>query len=337
MNLWSDSMITLNLFSGQKLLIGIIVLLFLVNLGCIIYLVIRERKKDEEEIGDIIDSLSKAKPRQIENASTPKIEKEEVEAVEEVNNSKLEIDKVLEKMQRDLETTPEDVVASFEKEQEEKSIISYQELVDSLKKPEPDVSDVAQTFTSDLKNNLYDSIEEEKKKIKEETKKVHPKDEFEEIDFAQKEWKKESPPEKKEEKKSLKELEVFDFLQDEPREEAEIDVIDIDEETMQIPKEVVEMHKPAKEEKLPSTKKKFQNTDFISPIYGKLDEKEMDYPTVPQFSRTNTLEELLEEPRTRRSRVEEDFSDTLDVSPLHSEMKKNDEFLQNLKDFRGSL
>ncbi len=328
----------LNLFSGHTLLIGIILFLFLINLGCIIYLVIRERKKDEEEIGEIITSLANAKPREIEENATAKIEKEEVESVEEVNKPKLEIDKVLEKMQKDLETTPEDAVASFEKEQEEKSIISYQELVDSLKKPEQSSFDVAQSFTKDLTDNLYDSIEEEKKNIKEEkVKKLEPKEDFEEIDFSKEPWHKGNYLEEKEKKASIKAIDTFDFIADDPREETEIDVIDIDEETVQIPREAIETQEREKKVEQIPEKKKFQNTDFISPIYGKLDEKEMDYPTVPQFSRTDTLEELLEEPRRRRSRLEDSFSDTLDVSPLHSEIEKNDEFLQNLKDFRGSL
>lgn len=328
---------TLNLFAGHTLLIGIILFLFLINLGCIVYLVIRERKKDEEEIGEIITSLANAKPRDTEEKEISKIEKEEVESMEDVNKPKLEIDKVLEKMQKDLETTPEDAVASFEKEQEEKSIISYQELVDSLKKPEPSPVDVAQSFTKDLKESLYDSIEEEKKSIKEEQKVVHANDDFEEIDFSKEHWHKGNYLEEKEKKTAVKAIDTFDFIVDDPKEEAEIDVIDIEEETMQIPREALEVHQNEKREESIPKKKKFQNTDFISPIYGKLDEREMDYPTVPPFSRTDTLEELLEKPRMRRSKMEDSFSDTLDVSPLHSEIEKNDEFLQNLKDFRGNL
>ena len=267
----------------------------------------------------------------------PEIEKEEVENMEEGNKARLEIDKVLEKMQKDLETTPEDAVASFEKEQEEKSIISYQELVDSFKKPDESSADVVQTFTSELKESLYDSIEEEKRKQKEESvRNTKPKEDFEEIDFSKEQWHKGNYLEEKEKKNAVRAIETFDFMADEPIEEAEIDVIDI-EETMELPKEAFDIHQNEKKENRIPEKKKFQNTDFISPIYGKLDEKEMDYPTVRQFSRTNTLEELLEEPRKRRSKGEDSFSDTLDVSPLHSEIEKNDEFLQNLKDFRESL
>ena len=40
---------------------------------------------------------------------------------------------MLEKMQEDLDKKPEDVVTNFENEQEEKAIISYQELLDSIK------------------------------------------------------------------------------------------------------------------------------------------------------------------------------------------------------------
>ena len=46
---------------------------------------------------------------------------------------------MLEKMQEDLDKKPEDVVTTFENEQEEKAIISYQELVDSIKEKSPKV------------------------------------------------------------------------------------------------------------------------------------------------------------------------------------------------------
>jgi hypothetical protein len=264
----------LTLFPSNKLLLGIILLIFLINLGCIIYLILKERKKDEEEIDDILISLAKAKPRNTKTIEENE-KKEEVEVVEAVNKPKLEIDKVLEKMQKDLEATTSNEVENFERDQEEKSIISYQELVNSMKKQEPIVEEV--------KNMLGESLNED--------------------DFTG-----ESKVE---------------------AEEPVIDVIDIDE-TVQMPKISKKEKSNEKEDK------KFKKTDFISPIYGKLDEIEMDYPTVPQFSKLDELEELLEEQVPKRSRKSLD-EETLDVSPLHNEIEKNDEFLRTLKDFRGNL
>lgn len=50
---------------------------------------------------------------------------------EEDNNS--ELGSIIDKMQKDMEVRPEQVVANFEQEQEENAIISYQELVNCVK------------------------------------------------------------------------------------------------------------------------------------------------------------------------------------------------------------
>ena len=313
-------MITLNLFAGHEWLLGIILLLFLINFVCILYLVRKERKNDEAEIGEIITSLSNAKPRETVEQRGEELEKEEVEMVEEVNKPRLEIDKVLEKMEQDLLSTPEDAVASFEQEQEEKSIISYQELINSFKKSDSVVSEAKEMLKTDYKEEKETKIEEKSKEILS----SDFKDTYEEIDF-----KEEQPQAFKTDfkEKMQEEMKVGDV--------SKIDVIDIDEEE-NASKIDVSKSRTIKEEN-PREKKKFQNTDFISPIYGKLDEKEMDYPTVPHFSRTEAIEELLEDADNKRSITKEGFGETLDVSPLHSEIQESDEFLKTLKDFRESL
>lgn len=313
-------MMTLNLFAGHEWLLGIILLLFVINFVCILYLVRKERKKDEAEIGEIITSLSSAKPREILERRDEEIEKEEVEMVEEVNKPKLEIDKVLEKMEKDLLATPEDAVASFEQEQEEKSIISYQELINSFKKSDSVVSEAKEMLKTDYK-------EEHPKKIEEKSKEMLSsdfKDTYEEIDL-------------KEEQPQAVQTNFKEEMQKEIKGEdtSKIDVIDIEEEESS---SKIDASKLGREkEEISREKKKFQNTDFISPIYGKLDEKEMDYPTVPHFSRTEAIEELLEDVDTKKSIAKEGFGETLDVSPLHSEIQESDEFLKTLKDFRGNL
>lgn len=251
-------MFILNAFLDHKLLFGAIMFIILINLGCILYLVIKERKKDREEIEDLVTSISSAKPREIEEV------KEEVP----VNKGALEIEKVLEKMQKDLEATPEEVVNNFEKEQEEKSIISYQELVSSLKKDEPVKEEIIETLKQDMKDDI-DVIDIEDEIV---VKKVEPKEEIEE-----------------------NKNEVY--------------------------------------------QKKFKNTDFISPIFGKIDSiKDTDYPTVPQFSREEKLEELLEDVPIKMTRtMKNNLEETLDIEPLQEEIRKNDEFLRSLKNFRSNL
>lgn len=251
-------MFILNAFLDHKLLFGAIMFIILINLGCILYLVIKERRKDREEIEDLVTSISSAKPR----------EKEEVKEEVPVNKGALEIEKVLEKMQKDLEATPEEVVNNFEKEQEEKSIISYQELVSSLKKDEPVKEEIIETLKQDMKDDI-DVIDIEDEIV---VKKVEPKEEIEE-----------------------NKNEVY--------------------------------------------QKKFKNTDFISPIFGKIDSiKDTDYPTVPQFSREEKLEELLEDVPIKMTRtMKNNLEETLDIEPLQEEIRKNDEFLRSLKNFRSNL
>lgn len=70
-----------------------------------------------------------------------KIKDEYIEIEKQVNmqqndvedNKPSELDSILDKMQKDMEVKPEQVVANFEAEQEKNAIISYQELVDCVK------------------------------------------------------------------------------------------------------------------------------------------------------------------------------------------------------------
>ena len=64
----------------------------------------------------------------------------ELEKIEEAPQSS-ELEDILKKMQEDIDLKPEDVVKKFEEEQEEKAIISYQELVDNVKSGKIEVID----------------------------------------------------------------------------------------------------------------------------------------------------------------------------------------------------
>lgn len=195
----------LNILSNQTAIFSILFIMLFINFGCIIFLVLKEKQDDQLEINDLLENNE---DRLIKN----KIEElEEIEAVQDkqLEENKREVEEMLMKMQKDLEATPEEVVNTFENEQEEKSIISYQELLDSVNKKQ-------EIKTTPIK------IEEEK--------------------------------------------------------------IDIEE----------------------NEEKEFKGTEFISPIFGRMDNKKH-YSTI--------------------TKEEKD----VDVS------RKNDDFLQALKDFRKSL
>jgi len=72
------------------------------------------------------------------NAKKRKALKEELYEIENTNSSSdeesnSELGSIIDKMQKDMEVKPEQVVANFEQEQEENAIISYQELVNCVK------------------------------------------------------------------------------------------------------------------------------------------------------------------------------------------------------------
>ena len=274
----------LNELIQNKALFFSIISVLVATIAFVGYLIYRERKRDQEEIDEIMSSLVAPKRKAI----TEEIEedKEEMEAVQEVkvekeepvmeskNDSSLDIEAMLEQMQKDLNAKAEDVVATFEQEQEENSIISYQELVRSLK-----------------------------------GEKVVP-------------TKVEPLVEVKKEEQHTEQLSM-DTIMEESKSEP----------------------------------KRFKNTEFISPVYGKMDEH-LEYPTVPQFRKNDReIEKELEtyEGNTESSLVNKNIDDflgdfdfennievnsleqTLNMKPLSEEIKKNDEFLQALKDFRKNL
>lgn len=238
-----NMLLNLNINNELILILACSILLIIVLL--FVFRMISSRKKEEKEIDNIISNMVQER-------------KEGKEQVEEVDDKTKELEDVLEKMQKDLEAKPIDVVANFEREQEEKAIISYTELVKTLKKG---------------------PSEEEK---------------------------------------------TLDILVDEIKEAAS--------------------NNESKEDK------KFKNTDFISPVYGKMEEH-LEYPKVNSFKQDDEIGEYLEDFDKKISDYKlddylEEFNSnieintleqTLDMEPISNEIKKNEDFLKALKEFRENL
>ena len=159
-------------------------------------------------------------------------------------------------MQEDVNKTKVDEVKSFEEEQEEKAIISYQELLKAVKR---DVDDVTKV----------EIPSEEKPVVVEEEAKV----------------------------------------QIMPEEVVEKSVSTPVVETM----EEKETRKPSK----------FQNSEFISPIYGRVN-NDVKYPKIPAFREK-------QEPINH----EDDLEKTIVFDAIKND--DNDEFLKALKEFRNNL
>jgi len=202
------------------IILGSSVLLNIVFLITIIILILKNRKP-------VLDT--------IENTEEIKVTK--VNSVEDSTA----FDEIIEAMQKDLDSKVEDAVEMFEQEQEEKAIISYQELLNA-------------------KNKNEENFEK------------------------------------------LEKLEI-------PKEED----LEVHEE-IEIP-----IEKPKATPVLATTEKKFTNSEFVSPVFGKMDrnvnlkvETEEDYDNF-------------------------DLEKTLNIEPLTEEIKKNNEFLNALKEFRKNL
>ena len=103
-------------------------------------------------------NLKKRKKIKDELVEIEKYVNEEPKPMIEEKNS--ELDSILDKMQKDMNVKPEQVVANFEAEQEKNAIISYQELVDCVKnnkiqviEDEESSIDFVQALESDLKDD----------------------------------------------------------------------------------------------------------------------------------------------------------------------------------------
>lgn len=205
----------------------------------------------------LILANNERKRRKIKNdfIEAEKVE-EELTKVEE-NSVSNALEDILKKMQEDIDVKPEDVVKKFEEEQEEKAIISYQELVDNVKAGKIEVID----------------------------------DEESEVDFVEN---------------------LVTDVTTEPIMEVSKDDSPI---TPQMLKDVIENISSSSIKEEP---KKFKKSDFISPIYGIIDEK-LEYPTVKKN------ENIL------------DIMNTRDYNKLTEEIERQEEFLNALKEFRKNL
>ena len=181
----------------------------------------------------------------------------ELEKIEETPQSN-ELENILKKMQEDMDLKPEDVVKKFEEEQEEKAIISYQELVDNVKLGKIEVIDDEESDTNFVENlNIEDSAEP-----------------------------------------------IITTIQDEA--------------SFVTPEMVKEAIQNISASSIKEEPKKFKNSEFISPIYGVMDSN-LEYPTVKK------TENIL------------DIMNTKDYNELTEEIKKQEDFLNTLIEFRNNL
>ena len=151
----------INSFVHSELFFYVLIILFVVVLaifGVVVYIECRklkiieaqqdiERLKKKENAPIEMESPKKEEPIEpnVQQQINSQIEDDEIEILEEKpkeqeenleNTSSLEIERLLARMQEDLEEEKEKTPECFEKEQEEQAIISYEELVRAARNQE---------------------------------------------------------------------------------------------------------------------------------------------------------------------------------------------------------
>ena len=120
------SFVNNNLYLYLAIIIALLVLDIILTIICINQKKRRNIKKEFAEVESDNDSDSVLETS-LEDEVKPEVA--------------FELEQILAKMQQDIEMQPEEVVRKFEEEQEQKAIISYQELVESVNNNKIDVVD----------------------------------------------------------------------------------------------------------------------------------------------------------------------------------------------------
>lgn len=157
-----------------------------------------------------------------------------------------------------------DPVANFEQEQEEKAIISYQELVSAVKSEKKDPIEVTSVSST---GDVLSTTKVPRSEISETTPIF-----IDQIKLSKKDL--EFDDEQPQAEIKLPTLSIEDEIKNDVIPEVEEVVIPIKDEATEIKKELVS-EKPSK----------FKNTEFISPIYGRQNNN-ITYPKISSFDST---------------------------------------------------
>jgi len=157
----------------------------------------------------------------------------------------VDLESVLEKMQEEV-SKPKDEIMTFEEEQEEKAIISYQELLNAVKKNVNEVTKVEKNESAEIKQEI------------------------------------------------INESNILEPV-------------------------VLKTEKEIKVESEENKSNKFQNSEFISPIFGRVG-NDVEYPKIKSFDEK-----------------EEDLEKTIVMPKSDINTDNDDEFLRILKEFRNNL
>lgn len=215
------------------------------------------------------------------------------EGVKMTSDGKLDLESMIERMQKDLDAKASEVVEKFENEQEEKSVISYQELVGN--KDISEISEEQDLPKNKEMNNLLNEIEDNDTAISKQM------DDIQTIE---------------------NEVSADGIIDEEPK------IVNDESHTTQ-KEDFVNAIKTGDFDEIDEVKEKskFKATEFVSPIYGVQDIK-IQYPTVQNMKEFKA-------PSKNYDKFE--LEQTLNMEPLSDEVRKNEDFLNALKEFRKNL
>ena len=252
-----------------------------------------------------------------------------IEEKEKSNSNQLDLDSMIAKMQKDLDAKASEVVEKFENEQEEKSVISYQELIGNKKEEvspiEIDKILESEEPSSNLIEDEYVEPIKDKASLLEETLNSY-ENELTTSSILNKLNIIETELEDNKEE-MIQEVEA-NTIEPEPVEEEKVFT-----SKLNMKDEFVEALKTGnyeeKEEIINDkpVQSKFKATEFISPIYGIQDIK-IQYPTVQNMKD-------YKENYNKYNKFELD--DTLNMKKINNEVHKDEDFLNTLKEFRKNL
>lgn len=304
----------ISFFDNKVLFMGTIAVLLFIIISII--LVMRSSKNEEKE--NIVDI------EKIDGQSS--VFDEIIEEKEKSNREQLDLDSMIAKMQQDIDAKASEVVEKFEQEQEEKSVISYQELMNSKN------DNVVMNAETSIALNHLNMVEEEAN-----LNTITP------VSLEETNLENVTPL-------SIDETNILDeALKIDPINavESNIDSFDEQKELNIIPIEVEEDKKDDIKSKLnmkdefveaiktgnyeevneKPVKNKFKATEFISPIYGIQDIK-IQYPTV---------QNMKEFKAAAKNYNNFELEQTLNMEKISNEARQDEDFLNALKEFRKNL
>lgn len=304
----------LSIYNNKLLFYGIIVVA-----GFIIFSIFLVKRIDKEKTEDELIDYEK-----IDGDNSLFDEAINHDSGISTSDGKLDLEVMIEKMQKDLDAKASEVVEKFEAEQEEKSVISYQELVgekapklDSITSIDSDLADTIVENVDNEENNyvIEDDINNNIQDIKINNSILETKvnnDIIEDYSSYKEDYRKE----KLQNILDIDEANDFDIHDNIVTEEA----LDLHQKD-----EFVNALKTGEYENEP--KGKFKSTDFVSPIYG-VQDINIKYPTVQNMKE-------FKQPARNYNKFE--LEQTLNMQPLSDEIRQNEAFLEALKEFRKNL